>query len=529
MAPIYMREGSSIIQFDYLDADGKRKQVSSQDKERGFPGYRIGQEKEALKALAAIEREVAKEVELRKEALSPDSLPTSGVTIGMLSRHWLKDRRAKKPQAAKEDTWKLNLHILPALEHVKLDELRPRHLRDFVWQLKLAVDKEGNPVHAPRTVRSIWSTLRTMLRDAVADGYLQQDVCILKDGDLPPIDDLDPEWRDTAFYTREEVEAFISDERIPFWRRVFYGLLFLAGFRPSEVFALRVRNYEHAREPLGEIRLNKAFNTSLKKEKGLKVTAKRRRVPVHPTLAALLGEWLLSGWEAHVGRKHSPDELLMPNPKGNHLRVDDAYDFMLEDQKLLGLRKRRLYDTRRTFISLALDDGADEKKLEWVTHGPKHGDVMALYTTRGWSALCAEVAKLRIELRRGRIVELRRASGGQIRDSFCDSPTLKEGNVLDSESRQPELNRRPTDYESVVETEIGGSRRNIVTRSERLPPLPTPSPTPTSSGTVTEVVTVQARLAVGLDAARKRCLAGASVPELRQRLTFLLAELGRQS
>jgi hypothetical protein len=38
--------------------------------------------------------------------------------------------------------------------------------------------------------------------------------------------------------------------------------------------------------------------------------------------------------------------------------------------------------------------------LEWVTHGPR-GDIVDLYTTLPWEALCAEVAKLRISLRDG--------------------------------------------------------------------------------------------------------------------------------
>ena len=43
--------------------------------------------------------------------------------------------------------------------------------------------------------------------------------------------------------------------------------------------------------------------------------------------------------------------------------------------------------------------------LHFATHGPD-GDIMDDYTTMLWSALCAEVAKVRISLREGQIVEL---------------------------------------------------------------------------------------------------------------------------
>src|SRR5450631_4538094 len=36
--------------------------------------------------------------------------------------------------------------------------------------------------------------------------------------------------------------------------------------------------------------------------------------------------------------------------------------------------------------------------VETVTHGPR-GDIVSVYTTFPWPALCAEIAKLKIELR----------------------------------------------------------------------------------------------------------------------------------
>lgn len=56
-------------------------------------------------------------------------------------------------------------------------------------------------------------------------------------------------------------------------------------------------------------------------------------------------------------------------------------------------------------MSLSLADGARKDILRWVTHGPE-GDIMDLYTTLPWSALCEEVAKLKIELREGKLIEL---------------------------------------------------------------------------------------------------------------------------
>ena len=71
---------------------------------------------------------------------------------------------------------------------------------------------------------------------------------------------------------------------------------------------------------------------------------------------------------------------------------------------MLGLRRRRGHDLRRTFITLAQVDGARRDLLEIVTHGPR-GDIVSIYTTFPWPALCAEVAKLDVRLLEGRVLD----------------------------------------------------------------------------------------------------------------------------
>jgi hypothetical protein len=80
---------------------------------------------------------------------------------------------------------------------------------------------------------------------------------------------------------------------------------------------------------------------------------------------------------------------------------------MTSDLELLELRHRRGHDMRRTMISLALEDGADKFKLELCTHTPRKKDrAIDLYNQQSWPSLCAEIAKLKVELR-GPIAEAR--------------------------------------------------------------------------------------------------------------------------
>jgi hypothetical protein len=67
------------------------------------------------------------------------------------------------------------------------------------------------------------------------------------------------------------------------------------------------------------------------------------------------------------------------------------------------LRPRRQRDCRRTFRSLCLDDGARRDLLRWATHG-RPGDVGGLYESPDWKAVCAEVAKLNVELHESKVI-----------------------------------------------------------------------------------------------------------------------------
>jgi hypothetical protein len=87
--------------------------------------------------------------------------------------------------------------------------------------------------------------------------------------------------------------------------------------------------------------------------------------------------------------------------RSNH----EAPKQLTADLELLGLRNRRGHDLRRTFITLAQVDGARRDLLQAITHGPR-GDIVSAYTTFPWLALCAEVKKLRLELREGLLLEM---------------------------------------------------------------------------------------------------------------------------
>jgi integrase len=275
--------------------------------------------------------------------------------------------------------------MVPRLGHMVLDEVRPRHIRDFVHDLR------KGPL-APRTIYHVFQTTALLFRTAIIDELIDATPCIVARGVLPKKVDKDPNWRNGAIYSREEVEQLISDGRIPEDRRVLYALKGLAGLRHGEAASLRWNSYDQQAEPLGALNLGKTK------------TQVPRRVPVHPTLAPVLAEWKLAGWERTYGRMPTPDDLITPTRNMTERTAQETPKQLHGDLDLLGLRRRRGHDLRRTFITLAQVDGARRDLLEAVTHGPR-GDIVSVYTTFPWPALCEEVGKLKIGLREGLILD----------------------------------------------------------------------------------------------------------------------------
>jgi hypothetical protein len=213
--------------------------------------------------------------------------------------------------------------------------------------------------------------------------------------------------------TRAEVEQLIADERLTTDQRVWYALQGVAGLRPGEAAPLRWSHYETDLQPLGRLLIansNKRLRTK---------TGAVRQVPVHPTLARMLAEWKLRGWPDLMGRTPGPEDLIIPSPEGRRVKLGTMRNRNTwspqtrRDLLMLGLRHRRGYDLRRTFISLARTDGARADLLKLVTHGSdSQRNMMDLYSTFDWPVLCAEVAKLNIRLvERAKVIALPRAVG----------------------------------------------------------------------------------------------------------------------
>jgi integrase len=355
--------------------------------------------------------------------------------VRVYAAQWLEARTTK---TVGDDRTRIEKHVLPRIGDVLLTELRPRHIRDLVMDLR------KDPNLAPKTIREIASILSTMLKSAVFEELIPANPAVFQKGTLPKKADKDPAWRAQAIFTRDEIEQIISDERIPEDRRVIYALKFFCG-RHTEVLSSTWERYDATTEPLGTLHV-------IETKSGVP-----RAVPVHPTLAKILAVWKLGGWERTYGTAPKAGDLIVRTRRaGAQYKAADTQVRFVEDMGKLGLRtkassrNRRGHDLRRTLITLARADGAIDSLLRWVTHGPKPGEILDVYSSPPWADLCREIAKLRIALREGKVVALPTTTTGS------HGPSLVQGSEAAVTANE---NERPRRDSNPAELSRGATRR----------------------------------------------------------------------
>jgi integrase len=403
VSPLYKRSDSSAWWFRYKDVNGKWRDGSS--------GKRVREEAEA--ELAKLEKEISRAQARRKAAGLPEKGP---LTVGGYCEGWLARRLASGLDSAENDASRVRTWVQGTpFWALPLADVRPGHLREYMRWLAQQPSRKGGTL-APRTQTHVYGLLRVMFSDAVAEEVLAANPCALRARrkELPGTKDKDPNWRATAVFAHWEVEQLLSDERVPEDRRVLYAFLFLTGMRVGEAADRRWMDWDVSAKPLGRLNVATSFSTAHKKRKGTK-TGVVRPVPVHPTLAPVLAAWRLSGWAAMLGRHPQPEDLIIPSREGRQRRSGVVLRRFQHDCQVLGLRPRRVHDTRRTFVSLATGDGANQALLRWVTHGSP-SDQFSQYLTPPWPALCEAVAALKVTLNRDVAAVLLRpvANGGKV-------------------------------------------------------------------------------------------------------------------
>jgi integrase len=394
MASVYQRGGSRYLYMSVFNPrTGKYHDHTT--------GLSHDKRAEAQAMAEEVERQLAAEFKLFGAKSTP-------LTVALYAERFLEGRRARGLHDVKTDEGRLRKHLIPSpLGRMLVHDVRPSHCRHFARALTARCGS-GDEHLAPRTVINVCTLVRTMFEEAVSDELIPQTPWALKKGDLPKKSDKDPEWRATAVFSLDELEQLLSlNDQVPPDRWVLYNLLALTGQRFGTVAALRWRHYHPALEPLGRLLFAVSYNTKTGITKRTKTEAVFE-VPVTPMLKAVLECWRTAGWPWLMGRASSDDDLIIPSREGDPRSVTHADKKFHEDLERLGLRRRRVHDLRRSYITLARAQGARTDVIQCITHRTR-ADMMNAYTSFDWKTLCEEAGKLRVQVSDRRSPRHRRA------------------------------------------------------------------------------------------------------------------------
>ncbi len=365
MSSIYQRGDQYYIRFK--DAEGR------------WVSRAAGTSKEdAKKTLRAVERGLR---DAPRSIEPPKPRTTPAPTLASLAPKWLERRVKLGLRTVDDDHSMLTKHVLPVLGQLPVGEIRVRHIRDLVEALRMTA-------MALRSIRNVYGTLHKLFADLVVDKVIPATPCVLTKDQLPKLRGKNPEWRATAVFTRDEVELLLATDAIPEDRRVMNAILFLTGLRFGELAGLRWRDLDDQTAPLWRLAVAPSY------EHGTR-TETPRTVPVHPLLAEVLAAWKTEAFARLMGRAPVRDDLIVPSRESQMRSRHHQRNKLLEDLAQLGLRPRRVHDTRRTFITLCRVDGARKDVLEQITHAPR-GNILDVYTTLPWPTLCEAVSVLKV-------------------------------------------------------------------------------------------------------------------------------------
>src|SRR5687767_4723770 len=118
MASIYIRGNKLWARI--RDRKGKR---------AGRPTpYNVGDEAKAKRYADELQR-----VENSAKAPASEPDPAAPMTVESFARLWLDERRKLGVASVNDDESRLTIHVFPVLGAMRLDEVRPRHVRDLVF------------------------------------------------------------------------------------------------------------------------------------------------------------------------------------------------------------------------------------------------------------------------------------------------------------------------------------------------------------------------------------------------------------
>lgn len=276
----------------------------------------------------------------------------SRVTVGeYLLVRWLPGRAASL-RASTFDAYRRNIdvHVVPALGHVRLQQLTPDQLdRFYSERLRAGL--------APKTVRNLHTMLRKALKDAVRKNLVVRNVADAAD---PPSSPKAGEG-EMKTWSGDQLRTFLTETSAHRWGPAFL-LAATTGMRRGEVLGLRWADLDlrGPRLTVNQTILNVGYEITL----GSPKTARSRRtIALDPETARVLAEQKQRQAvdRQALGGAYLDQDLVFAHEDGRPAHPDVFSQTFRRAVHRLGLPVIRLHDLRHTHATMGLAAGIPVK------------------------------------------------------------------------------------------------------------------------------------------------------------------------
>lgn len=328
MACVKYRRNRWIV--DFRDQDGKRRWESFEDKQAAYDA-------------------LAKRIKELKQGTyrAPSELPT----VADVAARWLATKEGHRVSSYAQWQVHLDLHIVPSLGTVRVDQLRIGDVDRFREDRRRAG-------LAPQTVNKLLTTLTAVLKFAMRQDWIDrnpaaiaercrmhaEEVSLTENADTGDVEEVDPD----DVLTPEEAERLIC-AATPGFDAAYLMVAVFTGLRISEQLALTWDDVNwdtgiiHVQRTASWARRRGSTEPRQAKFSKPKTPAGDRRIKIDAELIAALKTWKLAC---------PPGDLIFPRPDGTPTdRTRIAPDVLNPTLKRAGLKRVTPHNLRHSYAS----------------------------------------------------------------------------------------------------------------------------------------------------------------------------------
>jgi integrase len=289
----------------------------------------------------------------RATSSRPDDGVAGTLTVERYARLWIEEYSGRTSRGLDQSTRhdyrrSLELHALPTLGPLRLQDVTPRDIREVI----LGLERAGQ---APSSVSKNLAPVRAMLATAVEEGLI-----IANPGSAVRIAGrrADYEDRERRILTRAEIAVFFGG--LPAQWHLFFGLLLHTGVRISEAVGLRWDDITLDDQPHVRIRRQVCRG----RVKAPKSRYGRRDIPLSPGMTAALVTRRDSEAKADLAGQ------VFRSASGGCLDVSNVRRRVLAPAaERAGIGRIGFHTFRHTCASLLFAAGKDLKQVQhWLGH-----------------------------------------------------------------------------------------------------------------------------------------------------------------